>query len=255
MTEQRNEIIVSSDPANGAKNLSPDGSRFTVSLDGEGISIPKSAKWCNISMDEAFVWWSIQNIKLGVNDKVYSNYGVYTIPPGIYDLESLQSTLRRLNPTVFEWISLLPDYATGKVVLQLKTAGDTIDFTQPDTPRDILGFNAQIIVAAINNHTQFAENVAGFSDVTSLLIHSDLSRDGIPINNLASSIIGIVPINVKIGSLINSAPRNPARAAADNLIGGSRTSFKVWITDQRDRPVNTNGEYWSARFVLRFYSA
>jgi hypothetical protein len=248
-------MFVSSDPANGSIGLSPNGSRFSVNLDDQGIRVPKNAKWCDIAMEQANIWWTIFNINEGVNDKIYTSFGTVTIPAGIYDISTLQAVLRRLFADNDEWITLIPDYATGKVIIQLKYAASTIDFeiARTDTFRDLLGFDPQTITASAEDHLQYGENVGGFSNITSLLVHSDLSRDGIPINNLASSIIGQVDIDVKIGSLINSNPRNPAHANADNLIGQTRTTFKVWLTNQADQVVNTGGEYWSCRFVIRYF--
>jgi hypothetical protein len=256
MTERRIDMFVSSDPANGSQELSSDGSRFKIVLAGAGIKIPKEAKWCDISVEESNIWYSMQNIKTGVNDTMHSSAGTFVIPAGNYDLATLEAVLRRLNATDNEWITLIPDYATGKVIIQLKTAATTIDFSvaRTNTFRDLLGFTPQTITATTVNYLAYGTLVAQFSLLTSLLIHSDLSNDGIPVNNVGTNVLGQVAINVKIGSLINSSPRNPARADCTNLIGQTRTSFKIWITDQSDRTVNTGGEYWSARLVIRYVS-
>ena len=47
-------MIVSSNPNNGATNISPDGSYFEVQLE-DGLKIPKDALNVNIAVEEATV--------------------------------------------------------------------------------------------------------------------------------------------------------------------------------------------------------
>ena len=61
---------ISSDALNGATNISPDGSSFSVVLH-DGLKIPKNAVNVNISVQESSIWWVMNNIVKGVNDKMY----------------------------------------------------------------------------------------------------------------------------------------------------------------------------------------
>lgn len=63
-------MIVSSDPSQGASNVSPDGAYFEVQLE-DGIMIPSDALNVNISVEESTLWWVVPNIITGVNDKMY----------------------------------------------------------------------------------------------------------------------------------------------------------------------------------------
>ena len=63
------DLIVSSDPANGARNPSADGSTFQILLQ-DGIKIPSDAKNINVSVEESTVWWVVPNIETGVNDTI-----------------------------------------------------------------------------------------------------------------------------------------------------------------------------------------
>lgn len=172
-------MIVSSDPINGATNISPDGSYFEVQLQ-DGLRIPKDALNVNISVEEATIWWSVPNIITGENDKLYitgpdtldviQNY-VLTIPQGLYDLAGINEAMAReleaagakIDPEPL--ITLSPDEATQRVQMRFNYGlGVSIDFSQPDTPRIILGFDAQVYTPVPINPI-LAPNVAAFNQV------------------------------------------------------------------------------------------
>lgn len=258
-------MIVSSDPINGATNISPDGSYFEVQLQ-DGLKVPKDALNVNISVEEATIWWSVPNIITGENDKLYitgpdtldviQNF-VLTIPQGLYDLAGINEAIAReleasgakIDPEPL--ITLSPDEATQKVQLRFNYATVSIDFTQTDTPRVILGFDAQVY-SPVPTNPILAPNVASFNQVNYFLIHSDLTNKGIRFNNNYNQTIGQVLIDVAPGSQIVSRPFNPARINAPELAGTTRTNLRFWLTDDEDRRVNTNNEYWSARIVIHY---
>jgi hypothetical protein len=258
-------MIVSSDPINGATNISSDGSYFEVQLQ-DGLSIPKDALNVNISVEEATIWWSVPNVITGENDKMYitgpdtadviTNY-VITLPQGLYDLSGINSAIAReleiagakIDPDPL--ITLSPDEATQRVQIRFNYATVSIDFQPNDTFRTILGFNSAIYTPVPNNPV-LAPNVAAFNRVNYFLIHSDLTNKGIRFNNNYNQTIGQVLIDVAPGSQIVSRPFNPARINAQELAGSSRTNLRFWITDDEDRRVNTNNEYWSARVVIHY---
>ena len=258
-------MIVSSDPVNGATNISPDGSYFEVQLQ-DGLSIPKDALNINISVEEATIWWSVPNVITGENDKMYitgpdtadviTNY-IITLPQGLYDLSGINAAIAReleiagakIDPDPL--ITLSPDEATQRVQIRFNYATVSIDFTPNDTFRVILGFNSQVYTPVPNNPV-LAPNVAAFNRVNYFLIHSDLTNKGIRFNNNYNQTIGQVLIDVAPGSQIVSRPFNPAKINAQELAGTSRTNLRFWITDDEDRRVNTNNEYWSARVVVHY---
>lgn len=260
-------MIVSSDPNSGATNISSDGSYFEVQLQ-DGLKIPKDALNVNIAVEEATVWWVVPNIITGQNDKMYitgpdttdvvQNY-VITIPQGLYDLAGLnQAVLRELENAGAKidpdpLITMTPDEPTQKVEIRFNYNNVSVDFSQADTPRTILGFNSQVygpyVGAPINI---LAPNIAQFNQVNYFLIHSDLTNKGIRFNNNYNQSISQVLIDVAPGSQIVSKPFNPAKIGADELKGTSRTNLRFWLTDDEDRRVNTNGEYWTARIVIHY---
>ncbi len=267
MVEKETNMIASSDPDAGAINISADGSRFEIQLQ-DAIQLPAEAINVQIAVEEATVWWVVPNIITGENDKMYITVPnvvdvltayVITIPQGLYDLSGLNQAIARelsnagakIDPS--NTVLLTADEATQKVEIVLNYLGSQIDFTQPDTPREILGFNSQILgPTVIAPYTQIADNVAGFNTVNYFLIHSDLTNKGIRFNNNYNQTISQVLIDVAPGSQIVSRPFNPARINAQELAGAKRTNIRFWLTDDKDRPVNTNGEYFTCRVVIKY---
>jgi hypothetical protein len=261
-------FIVSSDPQAGVINRTPDGSGFEVQLDGEGIQIPKDAININVSVEESTVWWVIPNIITGKNDTLYvfgdtdiatQQLFTLTVPQGLYDLAGLNQAIlsgleaqgARTDPEPL--ISFTPDDATQKVNVRVNYANVYVDFSPNNTPREILGFNAQQYgpypAAPLN---VLAPNTAAFNQVNHFLIHSDLVNKGIRFNNTYNQTIGQVLIDVSPGSQIVSTPYHPAKANAQELAGAKRTNLRFFLTDDKQRPVNTNGEFWTCRIVIHY---
>ena len=359
---QEISMIISSDSLNGATNKSVDGSSFTVNLQ-DGLKIPKTALNVNITVEESTIWWVINNIKEGVNDKMYitgptkaaivsntelgyentvkfsianefltitavigvdspmptgifqvgdvfrvdsgvlagnsytitavtsdgeftqsfvispdpdiqangvntfsrirSNGDIFdfviTIPQGLYDVSSLNNAIARqleladaqISPDSL--ISLSADEATQKTILRFNYSDTTVDFTKSDTFREILGFNSAVYPLIETTPVPIiAPNLAAFNQVNYFLIHSDLVNSGIRFNNSYNQTLAQVLITVPAGRQIVSTPFNPAKVNADELAGVLRTTMKFWLTDDRNRLVNTNGETWGCRILITY---
>ena len=85
------------------------------------------------------------------------------------------------------------------------------------------------------------------------MIHTDLISKGIRFNNLYRGVIGQILITKPPGSQIVSTLINPPRVSAGELAGSTRTIARFSITDDSNNPINTNGEYWTARICIRWY--
>jgi hypothetical protein len=267
MVPEEISMIVSSDPNAGAINRSADGSYFEIQLQ-DGLQLPREALNVNIAVEEATIWWVVPNIITGENDTMYitgpdtldvvQNY-VVVIPQGLYDLSGInQAVLRglenqgaKINPDPL--ITITPDEPTQKVEMRFDYSNVSVDFTQTNTPRIILGFDSQVLgpyaAAPLNI---LADNIAQFNQVNYFLIHSDLTNKGIRFNNNYNQTIAQVLIDVSPGSQIVSRPFNPAKINAPELAGAKRTNLRIWLTDDKDRRVNTNGEYFTARIVIHY---
>ena len=268
MVPEEINLLVSSNPNAGARLVSADGSAFSVQLQ-DGIKIPSDAKNVNVSVEEATIWWVVPNIITGVNDRIYitapralddalTAYNIQ-VPQGLYDLTALNDTVLRelenagakVNPDPV--INILADDATQKVEFRFNYVGTEIDFTQPDTFRGILGYNSAVLGPnAAAPFIYLAPNVAAFNTVNSFLIHSDLVTKGLSLNGNFNQTVAQVLINVRPGSQIVSTPFNPAKSEAQELAGAIRTTLRFFLTDDQDRPVNTNGEYWTARIKISY---
>ena len=269
---QEISLLVSSDPSQGATNVNQAGNAFEIQLD-QSIEIPKEALNVNVSVEEATVWWVIPNVITGENDTFYifgdleaggTQLFTIVIEQGLYDLtglnNSLQSGLEQAGARTLDGagnplplVSLSPDEATQKVLLRLNYTNVYVDFQPPNTLREILGFNAlQYGPLAGAPENILAPNIAEFNQVNYFLIASDLVQKGIRFNNRYNQVIAQVLINVAPGSQIISTPFNPAKSDAQELAGSKRSVIRFRLTDDKLRPVNTNGEYWTARVVIRY---
>jgi len=259
-------IIVSSSTGAGATNVSADGSSFYVTF-ADPIKIPAHAKNVQLSLHSSTIWWTVPNVTTNINDSMYIEYfngtstGTYniTVPQGLYDLEGLNSAVQvqlenagaPTSPDTL--IELQSDEATQKVLIRRNYANTSIDFTQSDTFRDIVGFNSQVLaVTGASNLTTIADNVASFNTIEKFLFHSDLVARGIRIGSSYNQTIGEVLIDVSPGSQIVSKDYNPPKSSASELVGAIRNRARFWITDQDNQNVNTNSEIFTGRIVLSY---
>jgi len=259
-------LIVSSDPSAGAFNRSADGAYFEIKLEDNGIQIPSSATQCYLSVEEATVWWTIPNVITGVNDRVFiqgppgtTSYPV-TLPQGLYDLTALNNAIENqlenlgASSVPEPIISLSADTASQRVIIRFPFTTSRVDFTQPNTIRDIVGFPSAIF----GPYGDAPKNIIGsvtpaFNTVNYFLLHSDLTNLGLRFNSEYSQVVSQILIDKPPGSQILHRPFNPARISCPELIGATRSSIRVWLTNDQNVRVNTNGEYYSARFKIEYY--
>ena len=252
-------LIANSNPANGAVNLSEDGSEFSIIFDNP-LRIPKSDS-VHLSCPQAFVWWTIANVIEGVNNKLYinnletgQNY-IVQIPEGLYDLNGLNQAIDRsltqlgVQTEPVPLITLLPDSATQRVVIEGNGSNLQVDFTYPDTLREILGFDGQIYNIAT---PVLAPNVARFNTVNSFLLHTDLCNNGIKLNGKYNQTVAQVLINVAPGSQIVYEPFRPSRIFTPELSNRNITTARFWLTNDKNERVNTGGEYWSMKIRIEY---
>ena len=267
LQETEISLILNSDPASGSTRQSADGSQFEVDL-LSSMRLPKEGLNCTISLEQASVWWVMPNIVSGVNDKMYitgpnvagtTTAFTITIPQGLYDLASLDNTIQALLQNAdakispFPIVSLSGDDATQKAVFLMNYTDVEIDFTQTDTPQGILGYDSRVVgpFTGAPQH-EFADNIASFNQISNFLIHTDLADEGLMLNNSYSQVIGQVLIDVNPGSQVNYQPTHAPKCSASRLLGSSRDSIRVWITDQSNNAINMNSENFSIRLTLRY---
>jgi len=254
-------FFFSSDKANGAQNVSSDGSLFNVELYNP-ISIPKEAIYCTLEITAATIWNVSPNISAAIgNNKLNFNSGganaVITIPDGLYGVDELAARIRievvklGLPNDVFVFGA---DDSTSKIVYHFHLRRRFIDFTQPDSFRDVLGFNSRLVPLTPQGaeHIEDGDTTAGFNRINNYLIKSDIISNGISVNAVSDSIIAAVLITSKPGSQIVFTPFHPPKANANQLIGHSKTNFGFRLTDEQGRAVDTQGQTYSFTIVIKY---
>jgi hypothetical protein len=206
-----------------ARNKTSDGSSFQVYLE-QPILIPKEAVYCYLEVQSASIWNTSPNIKTGINDKLYvsdlSGDLTITIPQGLYDITLLNGEINRQileSGRPSDSVVFIGNTATQKTILQLLTIGTEIDFTQPQTIREIVGFDSVVIGAStVANELFDSQNIASFNQVNFFLVHGDIIQKGLKFNSKYQQILCDVAITAPAGSLVNYNPQNPP-AIVSNL--------------------------------------
>jgi len=255
-------VLLSSDPALGAKNLSPDGAYFNIDLQNV-LEIPNNAHSVKMDIHRIICWNNISNIKSGNNtmrvtglltDNTTSLTSTITFLDGIYSPYTLNTELQRLMSNLGykqDIITISLILPLGKTTITLAT-GSSVDFTQPNTCRTVLGFASTVINTVGLN---IAPNTARFNPTDFLLIKSNIANsEGILINDSYGSYIAQVPLNSEPHSQIVSELSQPLDIDA-NLFKGNIGIQKIWVElcDQDGNRVNTNGEYYSILLKLKYF--
>ena len=253
-------LIVTSSIKAGALNKSQDGSQFEIVLE-DAIDIPGDATSCTVEVQESSIWWVIPNIIQNVDDSFRINDGTnpattLTISQGLYDLSGIAAAMENavVNAGLLaSTFTLLADDSTQKVIIRFNVTGASFDWTIANTFRTILGFDSVVTGPSTFVGQSFtAQNTAAFNQIDFFLIHSDLVPRGIRTNNKYSQVIDQHLIAVPPGSQSIDQPRWPSKVPAWDLIGGLRKRIKFWLTDQNGESVNTSGEDWSVRLVIKY---
>ncbi len=254
-------IIASSSISSGASNVQLNGSSFEILLQ-QPIIMPHNLGNCTVQVDEATVWWTIPNISASLgNNKFYfdhlANPQVITLPDGLYSVTDLNIAIdRELVSTygISGLVTFSADNATQKVEILINQAGSQIDFNPSDTFRDIVGFNAQDIptVVSIGSYAQLGDNVAAFNTIEYFLLHSDIVGQGVRVNDAYNQTIAQILIDVPPGSQIVSREYNPPKSEALQLAGQTIDRIKFWLTDHDNVEVDTHGEVFGCRMIIKY---
>jgi hypothetical protein len=256
-------MFFSSDTATGAKNVSQDGSEFSVQLNNP-LTIPANCLDCSLSVIQANIWNVSPNISADFGNNVFAFVVAETpysfvIPDGLYSLSGLNAYLSSqfsnlgLSSNV---IVLSGDDATQKTILTFTGVSDRGDFTVANSCRDVLGFDSRIAPplpgAPSVGFNEFSDNPANFNRNNSYLITSNIVSGGIAINSTSANIIASVPITVAPGSQITYSPRNVLTFSGQELIGAIKNSFNFQLRNQSLEATPTQGELWSLVILFEY---
>ena len=260
------DCLFSSNPEQGASNVSADGGSFNVRLDSDGFNIPPNALNPEIQVVSAELWWNTPNIT-EENNQISFNGIIRTIPVGLYDLPSLNSAVAyALGGTLSNSeLTFTSDDAQGKVRMTFKEAGKYVDFSIPKSFHKLLGFDASRYPKPTpTNPTPVStagqsftgQNQAGFSNVAYFLLQSSLIGKGILTNGNYNQIIAkiLIPKGTGVGSQILYEPQNPTLIDASALKGDTgKRSYRFALLDSNGNQVDTLGEYWSLQVRVSYY--
>lgn len=224
--------------------------RFTIQL-SRPIAVPHHAKNVMVKCLYASIWNTSPNITTTQTfhiEKTNSatTYNI-TVPVGLYGVQDIQDLLSRgleSHGLSDDYIELIPNYATQKVIFVFKDTSTVILFDDnryQDTSqlRTLLGFNAREVgpVSAAYGQVE-GDSAAQFNQINSFHVGTSLlNGGGIRVNDNESSTAAIIPINNAPGSQILFSPFNPISLPADHLIGNMISTVKFWITDEKQRDV------------------
>lgn len=269
MTTRTISLLFSSDPKNGAKVIGDDttGSRFMVHLQ-QPLQFPH-CKNIDMLLNTASIWYTTANISATLYDNASFSYtyGVantpvsIVLPDGLYSLQdifdqlSIQADLVLINTTFDKQFSFETSFSVQKVAIKFLANNISINWAN-STIRKLLGFlttsetwpgqSTGNPITNITGKSLQADNVGGFSALTSYFIHSSLVGNGLPINGVYKNILGEVPVTATPGELFHFKANDPAVSFnANELIGTSWSCLQFWITSQNDNNLNMSGEYWS----------
>lgn len=264
MQDKNIPLFVSADPDLGAFNITSGNDRFSVQFK-RTIEIPITAHNITLELHSAEIWWTVLNIKLGINDQFQLEVqgdAVYTVTvePGLYDTSSLNTAINNglVNQGLASGlVTLTADNSTGKVFLSLSIAGLQVEWI-PASMFALLGFTSGQLVPdptfTVGAFSELAPNIASFSDVSSFIVHTNLVQGGIPLGDTASQAIANVQITAPPGSLINFAPNRVIQLNVNHLRGTIINEASFWVTDQLNRILDFNGEYFSLLVIIRYMS-
>lgn len=256
-------LFVSADPTLGAINLTQGNDRFSVQFK-RTIIIPPHAQNITLECNQANIWWTVLNVEQGVNDLFRieeDTVAVHTITlaPGLYDISGLNAAINTglINEGLASGsVSLTGDNSTQKVLLSFTIAGLQVEWI-PQSFFGLVGFNTGQLVPSggftAGAFTELAPNIANFSDISSFLVHTSLLQSGIPLGDTESQTLANPQITVPPGSLINFNPFNPIQLDVNHLRGQTINEASFWITDQLNRIVDFNGEFFTLLVVLRYH--
>jgi hypothetical protein len=115
-----------------------------------------------------------------------------------------------------------------------------------------LGFSGGDLVSTYNGQNFYGDSTAQLNRVNSYLLHGDLIQGGIPLNSQQDNIFAQVDVDVAAGGNINFRPFNPLKVSGTHLQYGDKDLLTFYMTDEKNRPVNTLGENFTFTMVIKY---
>lgn len=266
IVEKKLSYTFSSDPARGAYAITDNGASFSVNLNYP-LELPKTTKYATIEVHSASIWYVSPNISAALGNNIFSywdggNLLTFTIADGLYNFPQLVAAIALTadsqpappSTPFLQQFRFFADDPTQRTAIQfLAPIGPYINWVAGGMWQ-IFGFTLGSTTGpVIANTVVFGNTQAEFNILNQYLIQSDLVHTGIPVNSNQTNVLTTVYIDVPPGTQLNFQPQQPQICNADELIGGTRTNFRFFLTDQNNRPIDTFGEFWSFIITIRYF--
>lgn len=224
--------------------------RFTDELNSPIILDSMNYEVAVLSLE---TFYSFPNITLGIN----SDFGYKTtpagdtniinIPTGSYRVEDIATEIKnQVGDAEYQNMALTHNNATLKAVFKLAPTY-RIDFTIPNSIRNILGFDSKVIGGIPNNKYYPGDNITSILDVNTILVNCDLTYGSYTNGQILPVIYTFFP-NVAPGYKIVRNIENPIYFPVNKT---QINNITTWLTDEKGRLINFRGEQISVRYHIR----
>ena len=183
-----------------------------------------------IRITNSFIQWILEK-----------NWKTIKLPNGAYEINQINDEVKRQAGAGLE---IGVNLSTTKSYINITKPDYKVDFSKPNTLRDMLGFTSQILSTGYN----VSNNIVQITNISAIMIHCDLIH-GSYVNGKDSNVIYSFPsYTVPTGYKISQFSNTPIYLPVSKSV---ISSILIKITDEQDNVLNFNGEQITIGLHLR----
>ena len=268
-------FIFSSNPDNGATDITNNGSKFSVQFVNP-LFLPANAYNAKLEVIQANIWNMSPNVSqaLGNNtftitdkDGAVTNKHTVVLADGLYDIDSIYDSLayafdnlptNRPRYPFKDYFLIDGNQAINRLFITFRnntaTSGNEVNIIWEESSlRTLLGFDENSPTKpsqpsnASHEYSLVAPNASLFNNYNSFMIHTDLVSQGIQLNNLFDNVVAQIQITEDPGGLERFRAVSPNMfAIVNNLIGSQNARYRAtfWLTSETGVALDMRGEYY-----------
>lgn len=165
-----------------------------------------------------------------------------TLPPGAYEIEQINSEIKRLIlPDV--GIEILVNTVTLGSIVDITAPTYRVDFTVANSISSVLGFNPQILTGGYN----VSDTVVNILNVNTILVNCNIVNNSYLKGSHAPILYSFFP-NVKPGRKIVKEPSTIAYLPINQKY---IPNIRIWLTDQNENIIDFRGEEITYRLHMK----